>query len=70
MRKLMISAAAMTAFAALLASAPASADYNFGPVTNAGQCWTYTPNSKEFGYWGTCPKPAAAVAPKHHHKKT
>ncbi len=65
MRKFMISAAAMTAFAALLASTAAKADFNFGPVRNADQCWTLTTNSKEFGYWSTCPRPASVAAPAH-----
>jgi D-alanyl-D-alanine dipeptidase len=61
-----ISASAMTVFAALLTSAPAKADLNYGPLQNGSQCWTYTPNSKEFGYWSTCPRPASVAAPAHH----
>ncbi len=67
MRKFIISAAAMTAFAALLAQAPAKADYNFGPIQNGGQCWKDSTSSKFFGYWSACPQPASvAVAPRHH----
>jgi D-alanyl-D-alanine dipeptidase len=71
MRKFMISAAAMTVFA--LATAPANADFNFGPVKNGNLCWKLTPNSKEFGYWAACPQPAGVSAPTHrtghHHSK-
>jgi len=68
MREFMISAAAMTVFAAVgaTAPAPAKADFNFGPVQNGNLCWTYTPNSREFGYWGACPQPASVAAPTHH----
>jgi D-alanyl-D-alanine dipeptidase len=66
MRKFVISVAAMMVFAALVPTAPAKADFNFGPVQNGNQCWTYTPNSKEFGYWGACPQPASVAAPTHH----
>jgi hypothetical protein len=71
MRKLMISAAAMTAFAALLASAPAKADANFGgPIQKGDQCWTNSTSSKDFGFWGACPKPAsvAVTRPVRHHR--
>jgi hypothetical protein len=71
MRKFMISAAMVTTFAASLASAPANADFNFGPVQNAGQCWKLSTNSKEFGYWSECPRPASVAAPtrhKNHHR--
>jgi D-alanyl-D-alanine dipeptidase len=71
MGKFMISAAAMMVFATLVATAPAKADFNFGPVQNGNLCWTYTPNSKEFGYWGACPRPASVATPtrrkSHHH---
>jgi hypothetical protein len=75
MRKFMIPAAAVTAFAALVATAPADADFNFGPVRNGNLCWKLTPNSnnsKDFGYWATCPEPASVAAPTHrksHHQK-
>ena len=71
MRKFMIPAAAMVAFAALLASVPAKADFHYGPVENAGQCWKNSATSKEFGYWSACPRPASVAAPtrrkNHHH---
>jgi hypothetical protein len=70
MRKFMVSAAAMTLFAALLTTVPAKADFNFGPIQNGNLCWKLTPNSKEFGYWSTCPRPASVATPTHrksHH---
>jgi hypothetical protein len=74
MRKFVISAAAVTVLAGLAASAPAKADFNFGPVKNGNLCWTLTPNSnnsKEFGYWAACAQPASVAAPtrrkNHHH---
>jgi hypothetical protein len=82
MRKFIISAAAMSVFAALQASSPAMAEYHFGPLQNGNQCWIGTAygvvpgrpagSSGGFGYWGTCPKPAsatAAAAPRHLRKR-
>jgi hypothetical protein len=69
MQKFMISAAAVTVFGALVATVPAKADFNFGPVQNGNQCWNSSPNSnnsKEFGYWAACPQPASIAAPTHH----
>jgi hypothetical protein len=64
MRHFLITAAAMTA---LFASAPAKADRNWGPIQQGNQCWTNSVSSKEFGYWGDCPKPASvALAPVRH----
>jgi hypothetical protein len=66
MRRVMISAAAMTAFAALLASAPANALDNYGPKQVGNQCFTPAPgHSKDlgFGSWGACPQPASAAVP-------
>jgi len=83
MRKFIISATATTAFAALLASAPAMAEYHYGPLQVGNQCWngsTYGTtmgrlgaNANGFGYWGECAKTASATvapAPRHvrrHH---
>lgn len=64
MRHFLITAATTAAFAALLASAPASADSNYGPTQNAGQCWKSSQGyarEGRFGYWGACPQ-AASVA--------
>jgi len=70
MRKVIISAAALTAFTALLASAPANALDNYGPNKVGNQCFTAAPHwgrDMAFGTWGSCPKPASvAIAPKRH----
>lgn len=64
--------AAAIVFAAVLSSGSALADYNFGPLQNAGQCWKSNPSGKDFGYWGACPQPASAPVtrtvrhPRHH----
>jgi hypothetical protein len=74
MRRFTISAAAITAFAALLASAPAMAEYHFGPTQNGNKCWhgsgaVVIPgrvggSPGGFGYWGACPQTASTtVAP-------
>ncbi len=73
MREFTFSAAAMTVLAVLLASAPASADRNPGPLVQNGQCWHWSVNNAgnggHYGYWETCPQKAAAVvAPRHHHR--
>jgi hypothetical protein len=61
-RSLTISAATMMLFAISLASAPAKADHNFGPVRNGDQCW-YNANKRhpDFGYWAACPASSGAV---------
>jgi hypothetical protein len=69
MRQFTISAAALTVFAALLASAPAQAEMSGGgPTQKAGQCFKYSSgNDKDgrFGLWTACPQTAStAVAPK------
>jgi hypothetical protein len=70
MRHFLITAAAATAFTALLASAPASALENYGPTKVGNQCFTPAPHwgrDLGFGSWGACPQPAGAVVgPKHH----
>jgi len=70
MRKVIISAAAMTAFAALVASAPANAVENYGPKQVGNQCFTPAHTQGRdlaFGTWGACPQPASvAVAPTRH----
>ena len=70
MRQFAISAAAATAFAALLASAPAQADIlNGAPAKNGNQCFTFSHSQARdarFGIWGACPQTASvAVARKH-----
>ena len=63
MRKFMISAAVMTAFAALLGSAPSKAEYNYGATRNGNQCWTsaISHGRDGFGFWRACPQPASLV---------
>jgi len=70
------SAYAIAAFAvaALFASAPASAEYHFGPVKNGTQCWKAANANlnSAYGYWDQCPAAAsttAAATPRHrrHH---
>jgi hypothetical protein len=74
MRQFTISAAAVTVFAALLASAPARAD-NLGGASaqNGNQCFSYSVGQGRdgrFGYWGACPQTASvAVAPRHHARR-
>jgi hypothetical protein len=72
MRGITLSAAAL-ALAAMFASAPANAEYMYGPVKNGNQCWIGAQSAwgtfggGTFGYWGPCAQPAAvAAAPRHH----
>jgi hypothetical protein len=57
--------AATLAFAAMLSSVAAKADYYYGPVQNGNQCWnkqmTNGLANGGFGYWSECPKPASAT---------
>ena len=71
MRHFLITAAAMTAFAALLASVPARADVNYGPKQNGNQCWKSAPgNDREgrFGFWSACPQTASVAVPRTHRR--
>ena len=71
MRKFVISAAAMTALAALLSSAPASAVENYGPNKVGNQCFTAAVTwgrDLAFGAWGACPQPASVAAAPARHK--
>jgi D-alanyl-D-alanine dipeptidase len=68
MRKVIISAAAMTAF---LASAPANAIENYGPNKAGNQCFTPAHTQGRdlaFGTWGACPQPASVSAAPTHRK--
>jgi len=69
MRKIIISATALTAFA-LLASAPANALDNWGPKQVGNQCFKASTNvgrDSSFGTWSACPQTASvAVAPARH----
>ena len=68
MRKFVISATAVAAFA-LMASVPANAIENYGPSKVGNQCFSPAHQSGRdlaFGTWGACPQPASvAVAPRH-----
>jgi hypothetical protein len=72
MRRSYVYAAATLAMTAMLAAAPAKAEYNYGPVKNGSQCWLSSPNhtginAATWGYWGACPAAAsvATVTPRH-----
>ncbi len=63
MQKLTI-AVATIAFGAALASAPASAERNWGPIVQNGQCWhpqvNHAGNSAgTWGYWEACAQRAS-----------
>jgi hypothetical protein len=66
MRKLTMSAAAITTFAALIAM-PAQADsVGGGPNKNGTQCYNYSTGSSRdgtFGHWGACPQTASTARP-------
>jgi hypothetical protein len=64
MRQFTISAATLTVFAALLATAPAQAEISGGgPTQNGSQCFKYSSggNDKDgrFGLWTACPQTAS-----------
>ena len=69
MRQFTISAAAATAFVALLVGVPAQADSLSGaPSKNGSQCFKFSPTvgsrDSRWGYWSACPQIAGAtVAP-------
>jgi len=73
MRGITLSAAAL-ALAAMFASAPANAEYMYGPVKNGNQCWNSQAYSSAnsggtWGFWGPCPQAAGTavvVAPRRH----
>ncbi len=66
MRQFIMTMTALTAFAAMAATAQAEI-LGGGPMKNGNQCFTYSSgNAKDgrFGSWGACPQTAsAAVAP-------
>ena len=56
--------AAMMTFAAVLASASASAVETWGPRQNGGQCFvSHKGEGKDlqFGYWAACPQPVSTA---------
>ncbi len=69
MRNFIITAAAMTA---LMASVPASALENHGPVQVGNQCFKAAPmheRDRGFGSWSTCPQQASLAASTTTHKR-
>jgi hypothetical protein len=73
MRHFLITAAAMTAFVASLASVPANALENYGPQQISGQCFkANNGRDSSFGYWSTCPQTASVAithaTTKRHHR--
>lgn len=54
---------------ATLATDPAKADHNPGPVRNGNQCW-YNANKRhaDFGYWAACPASPGAVMLQTSHR--
>ena len=70
MRQFTVFTAAVV-LAAMLSSSLAKADYHFGPVQNAGQCWKTSASARDFGFWGACPQPASASVTRtvRHHQR-
>jgi hypothetical protein len=72
MRQFTISTAAAIVLAATFASAPAKADYNYGPTVKGTQCWKRAPigSNESFGSWGACPQAASTttVRPARRHR--
>jgi len=74
MRKFVITSAAMTAFAALLVSAPAKAAESWGPSKVGNQCFSAAQahgRDLGFGAWSACPQTASvaiATSKKRRHR--
>ncbi len=78
MGKFAICSIAMFAFASVVATVPASAEQNHGPVQQNGKCWKSTfgasgaAGGAGFGYWDACAQPAS-LAVVHttavHHRR-
>jgi len=52
------------AIALAIATVPASAEQNVGPMRNGNQCWQASGGlhaNAGFGYWGTCPSSIGAA---------
>jgi hypothetical protein len=65
-------AAASMLVGGVLGGTPANAEYMHGPMKNGDRCYTNSKTWGEmgFGYWRSCPKPAAAPANTPHHAST
>jgi hypothetical protein len=74
MRQFTVSMAAAIVLAAAFASAPAKADYNYGPTVNGTQCWKADrfKANESYGFWGACPQAASTttVRPVRRHRHT
>jgi len=64
MKFTIVAAAALVIGAAV--STAAKAEMNYGPMQNGSQCWKNAKDSHNgYGYWESCPAPAAAAAGAH-----
>jgi hypothetical protein len=78
MGKFAICSVAMFAFASVVATVPASAEQNSGPLQQNGKCWKYSfgaaggSGGHGFGYWDACAQPAGLsvvhTASIHHRR--
>jgi hypothetical protein len=72
-RLTLITAAAAMLFGGVLAGTPAKAEMHYGPTKNTSQCYKSSKDwgNQGFGYWTSCPGPAATAAPatRAHAKK-
>ena len=72
MRQFMISAAALTMFAAMAATAQAEINGG-GPKQVGNQCFKYSVGNDRdgrFGSWGACAQPASAAATTQQNRRT
>ena len=75
-RLIMTAAAAAMLSGVVMAATSAKAEYNYGPLKNGTQCYKMSANgwnNQGYGYWASCPGPAAAPAANpsrtvHHHE--
>jgi hypothetical protein len=72
-RLIMTAAAAALLSGAVMATTSAKAEYNYGPLKNGTQCYKMSANgwnNQGYGYWASCPSPAATANPsrtvRHH----
>jgi hypothetical protein len=65
MHQFTVSTAAAIVLAAMLSAAPAKAEYNYGPVQTAGQCWNVSASAKilAFGAHAHSPQAPRSRAP-------
>jgi hypothetical protein len=71
MQRLIMTAATAAVFCgAVMTATSAKAEYNYGSTKNGTQCYRMSTNgwnNQGFGFWSSCPTPAAApnVNPRH-----